>query len=157
MKQLKLEPVGVLHTGESENFVEVFPPYRPALCGLEGFGHVQLLWWFHQAEPVRSGTMVGGKPYCKGPDQMGIFATRGPFRPNPIGLSCAGVVGMDREQGILYLEYVDAFDGTPLLDIKPYTPSLDRVGNPVTPDWCAHWPQDVESSGEFDWAAEFNF
>ena len=55
------------------------------------------------------------------------------------------------------LSYIDAEDGSPLLDLKPYTPSLDRVEDPPLPAWCAHWPRDVESSGDFPWEDEFNF
>lgn len=51
----------------------------------------------------------------------------------------------------------DAEEATPLIDIKPYAPSVDRVTSPQVPAWCAHWPRDVETSGEFDWAAEFRF
>ena len=61
---------------------------------------------------------------------MGIFATRAPLRPNPIALSTAEVLDIDQANGILRLAYIDALDGTPVLDIKPYTPSLDRVETP---------------------------
>jgi tRNA (Thr-GGU) A37 N-methylase len=61
------------------------------------------------------------------------------------------------EKGIIGLAFIDAEDGTPVLDIKPYTPSLDRVENPIVPKWCAHWPKSVESSGSFDWSSVFNF
>ena len=151
-----IRPIGVIHTGETGVFAEIFPAYRAAMTGLMGFGHIQLLWWFHlcEQEDARQ-TLIEAKPYRKGPEQMGAFATRSPHRPNPIGLSCVGLVGLDQGRGLLYLDYVDACDGTPLLDVKPYIPSLDRVAAPVAPDWCAHWPQDVETSGEFDWDAEF--
>ena len=88
---------------------------------------------------------------------LGAFATRTPERPNPIALTCAGVTYLDDENGVIGLTYVDAEAGTPVLDIKPYTPSLDRVETPLVPQWCAHWPQSVEASGDFDWSAVFNF
>ena len=97
------------------------------------------------------------KPYTKGPDTLGVFATRSPQRPNPLALSCAYVTYMDADKGILGLSYIDADDGSPVLDIKPYTPSLDRVEHVEVPAWCAHWPKCVEESGEFDWESEFNF
>jgi len=59
--------------------------------------------------------------------------------------------------GIIYLEYFDAFTGTPILDIKPYIPSADKVENPKVPSWCEHWPKNYETSGDFDWKKEFNF
>ena len=97
------------------------------------------------------------KPYVNGPDEMGVFATRSPERPNPIALSCAYVTYINEQAGEIGLAYIDANDGSPVLDVKPYTPSLDRVEAPTVPQWCAHWPDNVETSGDFDWEDEFNF
>lgn len=97
------------------------------------------------------------KPYKKGPALMGIFSTRSPMRPNPIALSTVQVLNIDHEKGIIEIAYIDAHDGTPLIDIKPYTPSMDRVENPSVPKWCGHWPKSYEQSGDFDWQSEFNF
>lgn len=86
-------------------------------------------------------------PYKDSPDILGTFATRSPERPNPIALTCAFITYLDFEKGIIGLAFIDAEDGTPVIDIKPYTPSLDRVENPIVPDWCAGWPKNVETSG----------
>lgn len=59
--------------------------------------------------------------------------------------------------GIIGLAYIDADNGTPVIDIKPYTPSLERVENPSLPEWCSNWPNNVEESGDFDWSTVFNF
>ena len=88
---------------------------------------------------------------------MGVFATRSPQRPNPIALSVAQVLRIDQERGRIWIAYSDAEPGTPVLDLKPYTPSIDRVGEPQVPGWCSHWPQAMERAGEFDWESEFNF
>lgn len=101
--------------------------------------------------------MSEAKPYTHGPGRMGTFATRSPQRPNPIALSCAYATFIDAENGIIGLAYTDAADQSPVLDIKPYTPSLDRVEEPQVPEWCSHWPKNVEGSGDFDWDSEFNF
>lgn len=76
---------------------------------------------------------------------------------NPIALTAVQVIHIDHEKGILQLAYIDADDGTPVLDIKPYTPSIDRIEKPEVPEWCRHWPMSAEESGDFDWSAEFNF
>lgn len=55
------------------------------------------------------------------------------------------------------LAYIDADHNSPILDIKPYIPSLDRVENPIVPDWYEHWPKSCEESGDFDWESGFNF
>lgn len=64
---------------------------------------------------------------------------------------------MNLANAVIGLAYIDAFDGAPILDIKPYTPSIDRVENPAVPDWCSHWPKCYEKSGDFDWESEMNF
>ena len=88
---------------------------------------------------------------------MGIFATRSPIRPNPIALTAVEILHIDYEKGVIQIAYIDANDGSPVLDIKPYTPSLDRIEAPEVPVWCAHWPKSLEVSGSFAWEKEFDF
>jgi tRNA (Thr-GGU) A37 N-methylase len=66
-------------------------------------------------------------------------------------------MGVDPQNHRLEISYTDAEDGTPVLDIKPYHPSEDRVRDVRMPDWCAHWPEYWEESGDFDWSGEFSF
>ena len=153
-----VEPIGFIRAGEDGFAVELKDEYRPALTGLEGFGYVQVLWWFHGCDNAASRSkLLEHKPYVNGPELVGTFATRSPERPNPIAVSASYVTYIDREKGVLGRGWIDAEDGTPVLDIKPYTPSADRVESPAVPPWCAHWPGSVEDSEDFDWAAEFNF
>ena len=72
-------------------------------------------------------------------------------------LSNVDIAYVDEEKGIIGLYYIDAFDGTDVIDLKPYTPSIDRVMNVKTPNWCKHWPKSYEESSCFDWDSEFNF
>ncbi len=95
-----------------------------------------------------------GYTHKNSPEVLGTFATRSPMRPNPIALDCVQVTYIDHENAVIGLAYIEAFDGSPVLDIKPYTPSLDRVENPVVPEWCSHWPKSYEESGDFDWESE---
>lgn len=156
MEQFTMEAIGFAAANEEGYSIEVEPRFREALKGLEGFSHVQVLWWFSQCGDGDSrSVLTEWHPYQGGPDSLGVFATRSPRRPNPIALSCAAVVELDPARGILRLGYLDALDGTPVLDIKPYTPSLDRVESPQVPAWCSHWPKDLESSGSFDWEEVF--
>ena len=78
-------------------------------------------------------------------------------RPNPIAVSNVNISYVDEKNGIVGLYYIDAFDGTNVLDLKPYVPSVDRVENVKVPNWCSHWPKSYEESAEFDWESEFNF
>ncbi len=103
----------------AEGTVEVAPEYEEALADLEGFERIWLLYWFDRAGPFKARV----KPYLD--DQShGLFATRAPVRPNPIGLSCVKLLGADRTT--LRVGGIDILDGTPLLDIKPYANRFDR-------------------------------
>ena len=98
--------------------VEIFPEYEEGLRDIEGFSHVILIYHFHLAKPAK--LLV--KPFMD-ENLHGIFATRAPNRPNPIGIS---VVKLIKRIGCkIQIENVDILDGTPLLDIKPYVPDFD--------------------------------
>lgn len=158
MKKMKMTPIGTVHAEEDGYFLEVAPAYRKALLGLEGHSHIAILWWFSGCDnEADRQKCLEVSPYVGGPAKLGTFATRSPARPNPIALSTAAIIYLDAENGCIGLDYIDADDQSPLLDIKPYVPSLDRVEAPRVPDWCAHWPNSVEASGDFDWASVFPF
>jgi len=103
------------------------PAYRvpEALRGLEGFSHIWLIWGFSESEgwsPTVRPPRLGGNV------RMGVFATRSPFRPNPLGLSSVRLEGVeaDGENGlVLIVSGADLMDGTPIFDIKPYLPGVD--------------------------------
>ena len=101
----------------------IFPEFADGLTDIEGFSHIYLIYCLHRADPPR----LRVKPFLQNAEH-GIFATRAPCRPNPIGLSLVSLVR--REGRVLHLAGVDMLDGTPLLDLKPYTPRYDTVENP---------------------------
>lgn len=114
---------------ELEAEIRFTPPYRnaSALRGLEGFSHIWLLWVFDQALRENWSPTVR-PPRLGGNQRMGVFATRSPFRPNPIGLSCVALAGIEAntpDGPILRVRGADLMDGTPILDIKPYLPYAD--------------------------------
>ena len=158
MNDYMVHPIGKVRTSEEGTLIELEKEYIPALKSLEGFGHADILWWFDGCDDEENRSVLEAEsPYKQGPDTMGIFATRSPQRPNPIALSVAQILYIDHEAGVIYIAYADARQGSPVLDLKPYTPSLDRVEHPQVPDWCGHWPRSLEESGDFDWENEFNF
>lgn len=105
------------------------PEYRnaDALRGLEGFSHIWLIWQFSRA--VREGWSPTVRPPRLGGNvRLGVFATRSPFRPNPIGLSCVRLEGLRQDPAlgtVLVVSGADLLDGTPIYDIKPYLPYAD--------------------------------
>ena len=107
--------------------VEVYPAFAEGLRDLEGFSHLHLLYAFHES----SGYDLRAKPFLDD-QEHGVFATRHPRRPNPIGMSIVRLVS--RQGNVLTVEGVDVLDGTPLLDIKPYVPEFD-IRNDVRTGW----------------------
>ena len=114
---------------ELEAAVVFEPEYRnpDALRGLEGFSHLWLIWEFSQARR-ESWSPTVRPPRLGGNRRLGVFATRSPFRPNPIGLSCVRLLGVDLhtpEGPVIRVAGADLMDGTPIYDIKPYLPYAD--------------------------------
>lgn len=158
MKAYTVNPIGTIHFDADGPILQMEESYAAAIRELDGFSHINVLWWCHECDSEEARSILEvPSPYRKAPEIMGIFATRSPMRPNPVALTAAQVIHIDHEAGAIRLAYIDAEDGTPVLDIKPYTPSIDRVEQPTVPTWCSHWPKSAETSGDFDWAGEFNF
>ncbi len=112
-------PIQPTHAGGTAGRVEVFEQYAAGLADLEGFSHVHLVYHLHRS----TGYSLVVTPYLDDTPR-GLFATRAPRRPNPIGLS---VVRLERVEGrVLHVADLDILDGTPLLDIKPFNPSVDH-------------------------------
>lgn len=155
--KLKIDLVGSVKTDNGNFRIEVAEQFIPALTELEGFSHLQIIWWGHLYDGVKERkNLVLDKPYKKGPDNIGVFATRSPVRPNPVLLTNIYVQSIDYEKGIIYTPYIDADNDTPVLDIKPYSKN-ERIKNCSVPDWCKHWPEWYEDAAAFDWDSEFNF
>lgn len=109
------------------------PPYRnaDALRGLEDFSHIWLIWGFSHVKQVDWSPTVR-PPRLGGNQRMGVFATRSPYRPNPIGLSAVRVAGLEQHPKlgpIIHVLGADLVDGTPIYDIKPYLPYADSIPN----------------------------
>ncbi len=135
MDEIKYKPIGVVHSPfkepkgtpiqptaakNVEGTVEVFPEYAEGLKDLEGFSHIILIYHFHLVKKPS----LKVKPFMDN-EMRGVFATRAPSRPNPIGISVVHLLKIERN--ILYIQGVDIVDGTPLLDIKPYVPEFDMA------------------------------
>ena len=143
--KLEVTPIGVIHSPHREakstpiqprwadgveGTVEVFQEFVPGLRDLHGFDRIWLLYWFNRVR----GAQFEVIPF-RDTQTHGVFATRAPCRPNPIGLSCVRLLAV--EGAILRVADLDVLDGTPLLDLKPYIPDCDvftveRVG------WWSH-------------------
>ena len=110
-------PMGLGARHDAEGAIEILPQFEPGLQDIEGFSHLMILWVFDRAGEA---SLVGTPPSDDRPH--GVFATRSPRRPNPIGLTVVELLG--REGPVLRVRGVDMLDGTPILDIKPYLSSV---------------------------------
>ena len=149
---MKFNPIGIIHSRflTSENMpiqptdatvikgnVEVFEDFQAGLKDLDCFSHIILLYHFHLNHSFDLQVI----PFMDTVPR-GLFATRAPKRPNPIGLT---IVQLDKiEDGVLYIQNVDILDGTPLLDIKPYVPEFDSQAN-VTIGWFEKSKKNIPS------------
>lgn len=158
MQNFTVKTIGQINSTEDNFFIRVEPGFIPALKELDGFSHLMVIWWGHGVDTSQMRRVLEvKKPYKNAPDIMGVFATRSPVRPNPVALTAVSIIDIDYDSGLIQIGYIDAEPGTPVVDLKPYTPSLDRVESPQVPKWCGHWPKSLEGSAEFDWAEEFNY
>jgi tRNA (Thr-GGU) A37 N-methylase len=155
--RFEVKTIGTVRASEEGFSIQIDQPYISALTHLHGFSHLQIVWWAHLTDGSQDReTLIAEKLFKKGPDRLGIFATRAPARPNPIMISTIQVTGIDFEKGIIQTPFIDADDSTPVLDIKPYFP-MERVQDLAVPGWCRHWPMWQEETMTFDWQAEINF
>jgi len=133
MNEITYRPIGVVHSPFKEpkgtpiqpsaaegisGTVEIFPEYAEGLRDIEGFSHIFLIYHFH----LSKGARLIAKPFMDN-EERGVFAMRGPSRPNTIGISIVRLIRV--EDNIIHIQDVDIVDGTPLLDIKPYVPEFD--------------------------------
>lgn len=141
----KIQPIGIIHSpylttsetprqGNDEQFtIEIYPEYEQGLQDIEGFSHVYLLYWLHLSKGYN---LMVQPPLDTG--KHGLFSTRSPHRPNPIGLSVVKILKHDKNK--LYVTGLDVIEGTPVIDIKPYIKSLDCY-----PDSHSGWAENLLS------------
>lgn len=148
---MKFDPIGIIRTGKNvkfdtphqpkdgideRNVIELFPgrDFDKAVCDLEGFERIWLIWWFHRNKTWRPKVL----PPRGGAKRRGVFATRSPHRPNPIGITCVPLLGVSGLK--IFVGNVDLLDGTPILDIKPYLRTADAF-----PESKMGWLDEVEA------------
>ncbi len=157
--EISLQPIGILHSPYKEKFavprqpglvnsveaeLELLDPFarEETLRGLEEFSHLWLIFLFHQ-NLGRNWHPTVRPPRLGGNRRVGVFASRSPFRPNPIGLSAVELVEIDHSAKTLRLRGTDLVDGTPILDIKPYLPYTDSLPE-ATGAFAARRPRQIE-------------
>jgi tRNA (adenine37-N6)-methyltransferase len=131
---IQVQPIGVVKRQGDRALIDLRPELAPALEGLTGFSHVWVFYWFHENDrPEERATLQVHPRRNPNNPLTGVFATRAPVRPNLIGFSCCRIVGVNKN--ILEVEGLDAREGSPVLDLKPYIPASDARPEAKVPGW----------------------
>ena len=134
-KSFVLHPVGRVERTNKSVELRIFAEYMDALKGLDGFSHIFVFYWFDKNDtPKKRGILQVYPRGNKNNPRTGVFACRAPMRPNLIALSLCKIRSV--KDGVVRVDKIDAFSGSPILDIKPYIPSIDGVPKGIrVPDW----------------------
>jgi tRNA-Thr(GGU) m(6)t(6)A37 methyltransferase TsaA len=136
----KLRFIGIVEeTGEQEAKLRIFSEFSDGLKGIEDFSHILVLYWIHQRDNKTDRSTLLVLPRRHAVEvKKGVFACRSPSRPNPIGMC---VVELTSINGcILTVKGLDAFKGSPVIDIKPYIPRADCFPDARVPEWTRSGP-----------------
>jgi tRNA-Thr(GGU) m(6)t(6)A37 methyltransferase TsaA len=136
-----IRPIGVVRRQGEKRYVEIFDPFRRGMKHLDSFSHVNVLWWATRHDDVESRTWLQIEPPYAPGVMTGVFATRAPYRENPVALTTCKILSLDEKTGLLEIANIDAIDGTPVIDLKAYYPVTDRVKEAHIPAWLAGWPE----------------
>jgi len=135
----KLEVIGRVELKGAAAAIRLFDAYAEGLLGLEQWSHVQVLYWFDKNDTPDKRKVLRVHPRGNRENPLtGVFACRSPFRPNLIGLTVCRIVGV--EGGVVRVDALDAFDGTPVLDLKPFTPADAPLQGVKVPTWARRGP-----------------
>ena len=138
--KVELRFIGVVEVaGEEKARVRIFPEFCDALKGIDGFSHIIILYWFHLRDNEKERSVLQVIPRRHTAKvKVGVFACRSPSRPNPIGLCVVKL--MKVEDCSLIVKGLDAFEDSPIIDIKPYIPRADSILNVCVPEWTGRGP-----------------
>ncbi|HEQ71622.1 MAG TPA: S-adenosylmethionine-dependent methyltransferase [Spirochaetia bacterium] len=149
-KEFQLQPIGRVRAVNDTFRIELDDQFRPGLRHLDKFGHVIVLWWAHEHDnPEDRKRVTTSIPYAHNLT-AGVFACRSEYRPNPIALTVCACLEVDEKQGLVSVPYIDAHDGSPVLDLKAYFPVADRVRNIRPADWVKDWPEWYEEAYQLE-------
>ncbi len=141
MENFNIYPIGYVRKGHNGEFLDILPEFSSGLYRLETISHIFVIWWIHQNDTFEARKTRKTLPRVVNAlspaEEMGTFATRSPRRPNPLGLTLVKITKITEQR--VFIDHIDAFDGTPILDIKPYLPNGDRIEEQVyLPPWFQH-------------------
>ncbi len=130
----QMQPIGQVRKQGDQIYLDLKPQYLPGLKGLEGFSHLWVFYWFHENDNSERRATLQVHPRRDPANPLtGVFACRAPERPNLIGLTACRLLKITNN--VIEVAGLDARDGTPVVDLKPYIPKGDAIPEAVTPEW----------------------
>ena len=134
--ELNATIIGYVRKEENEPpYLEIKSEFWDATLNVDKYSHIIVLWWITERDTAQDRSNLRGTPPVDNAELSGVFATRSPRRPTPIGHTISKIVSLDQENHRIILDHMDAFDNTPVIDIKPYLPSSDCVDDARFPEW----------------------
>jgi tRNA-Thr(GGU) m(6)t(6)A37 methyltransferase TsaA len=131
---IEIHPIGIVHRQDDRAIIDLRPELAPALKGLSGFSHVWVIYWFHENDRPEERAILQVHPRRNPANPLtGVFASRAPVRPNLIGFTGCRIISV--KKNILEVEGLDAREGSPVLDLKPYIPEGDSIPEAQVPAW----------------------
>ena len=128
--------IGYIRKPDAETiFIDFNEKFWPGVLQVDKFSHIIVLWWIHERDTAESRANLRDYPPIEGAELSGVFASRSPARPTPVGLTTVKIEQIDEDMMRIYLDQIDAIDGTPVIDIKPYMPFSDKVDDARVPKW----------------------
>ncbi|MCY3414591.1 MAG: tRNA (N6-threonylcarbamoyladenosine(37)-N6)-methyltransferase TrmO [Candidatus Heimdallarchaeota archaeon] len=137
----RVNSIGEVRKSHDGISIVIFEPYRPAMKELDKFSHIIVIWWISGNDNERARKNLQDVPPFETAPMTGVFASRSPARPNPIGITVVQATRIDMHSGVIKIKRIDAFDKSPILDLKGYFPPSDRVKDPQWPDFYKSLPE----------------
>jgi len=142
----KILPIGYVRREHNKVFLDIKDEYIAGLKHLDDFSHLQVFWWLDKFDNERYRNILVCNPPYNAPE-TGVFACRSPIRPNLIALTTVKILDIDFENGLIYINNIDAESDSPIIDLKGYFPVCDRVKDYSVPSWASDWPEWVPEEG----------
>ena len=136
----RISPIGFIRREGDKIFLDIKDEYIPGLKEIQHFSHLQVIWWFSRFSGESSRNILLCHPPYDAPE-TGVFACRSPRRPNPIALTTVEIEDVDLDNGLIYINNIDAHADSPIIDIKGYFPVCDRVKDVKVPKWASDWDE----------------
>jgi tRNA-Thr(GGU) m(6)t(6)A37 methyltransferase TsaA len=134
--EFKMQPIGFVRKGENGRILlDIGSDFWDASLEVDKFSHIHVIWWATGFDLPEHRKHLQGFPPHEGAPLSGVFASRSPARPNLLCMSIVRILNVNEEDNTIEVDQIDAKDETPIVDIKPYLPSSDRIDDAVVPEW----------------------